>query len=238
MVSQTRHQANITNLEPGCEYEFMVLSQDRFGDGMFSKTYRYFTTGEYKKLWVINVEPLTLVRIRTHTQLYWWKYTIISAGVDFRAPIVWCQYVLNKKMILFIWRWWLLNWLQKRQSDTFLCNKFEFIHFLIFVLSSASFHWCTQRCNRACAAFRANWSTKECVRRTSGYGLWICCLVGSTRLRTGYITVGFVRLFSCDPQMILNLPSIFRVYVVRWYVEPGHHLMGTGETRETYYRGL
>lgn len=48
LVSQTRHQANITNLEPGCEYEFMVLSQDRFGDGMFSKTFRYFTTGEYK----------------------------------------------------------------------------------------------------------------------------------------------------------------------------------------------
>lgn len=38
-------QATITNLEPGHEYEFMVLSQDRFGDGMFSKTFRYFTKG-------------------------------------------------------------------------------------------------------------------------------------------------------------------------------------------------
>lgn len=39
-------QATITNLEPGREYEFMVLSQDRFGDGMFSKTFRYFTKGK------------------------------------------------------------------------------------------------------------------------------------------------------------------------------------------------
>lgn len=38
-------QATITNLEPGKEYEFMVLSQDRFGDGMFSKAFRYFTKG-------------------------------------------------------------------------------------------------------------------------------------------------------------------------------------------------
>lgn len=37
--------ATISNLEPGREYEFMVLSQDRFGDGMFSKTFRYFTKG-------------------------------------------------------------------------------------------------------------------------------------------------------------------------------------------------
>lgn len=41
----TAMHATITNLEPGKEYEFMVLSQDRFGDGMFSKTFRYFTKG-------------------------------------------------------------------------------------------------------------------------------------------------------------------------------------------------
>lgn len=38
--------ATITNLEPGKEYEFMVLSEDRFGDGMFSKAFRTFTKGE------------------------------------------------------------------------------------------------------------------------------------------------------------------------------------------------
>lgn len=46
MVSKNQMQATITNLEPGQEYEFMVLSQDRFGDGMFSKAFRYFTKGE------------------------------------------------------------------------------------------------------------------------------------------------------------------------------------------------
>lgn len=29
-----------------------------------------------------------------------------------------------------------------------------------------------------------------------------------------------------------------RVYVVRWYREPGHHLIGTAETRDTYYKGI
>lgn len=28
------------------------------------------------------------------------------------------------------------------------------------------------------------------------------------------------------------------VYVVRWHREPGHFLMGTAETRETYYKGI
>lgn len=45
MVETHPNQAKITNLQPGREYEFMVLSQDEFGDGMFSKAFRYFTKG-------------------------------------------------------------------------------------------------------------------------------------------------------------------------------------------------
>lgn len=37
------HETTIENLEPSREYEFMVLCQDRYQDGMFSKTYRYMT---------------------------------------------------------------------------------------------------------------------------------------------------------------------------------------------------
>ncbi|XP_055593072.1 protein borderless isoform X2 [Uranotaenia lowii] len=36
-------EATITNLQPAKEYEFMVLCQDSYGDGMFSKAFRYFT---------------------------------------------------------------------------------------------------------------------------------------------------------------------------------------------------
>nr|XP_036225185.1 protein borderless [Bactrocera oleae]XP_036225186.1 protein borderless [Bactrocera oleae]XP_036225187.1 protein borderless [Bactrocera oleae] len=36
-------EATIQNLQPGHEYEFMVLSQDKYGDGMFSKTLRFST---------------------------------------------------------------------------------------------------------------------------------------------------------------------------------------------------
>lgn len=40
-------EATIQNLQPGREYEFMVLSQDKYGDGMFSKTIRFSTQGEF-----------------------------------------------------------------------------------------------------------------------------------------------------------------------------------------------
>lgn len=39
-------QATVFNLEPDHEYEFMVLSQDRYGDGLFSKAFKYQTKRE------------------------------------------------------------------------------------------------------------------------------------------------------------------------------------------------
>lgn len=43
ILSRKITEATINNLNPGREYEFMVLSQDKHGDGMFSKTLRIFT---------------------------------------------------------------------------------------------------------------------------------------------------------------------------------------------------
>ncbi|KAG4079404.1 hypothetical protein HA402_008096 [Bradysia odoriphaga] len=43
LLSRHLMEATITNLLPGHEYEFMVLSQDRYGDGMFSKAFKYWT---------------------------------------------------------------------------------------------------------------------------------------------------------------------------------------------------
>ncbi|XP_076238874.1 borderless isoform X2 [Calliopsis andreniformis] len=43
IVSRKITEATVANLNPGREYEFMVLSQDKHGDGMFSKTLRIFT---------------------------------------------------------------------------------------------------------------------------------------------------------------------------------------------------
>lgn len=40
-----KYEATVENLEPGREYEFMVLSQDRYNDGLFSRPYRYKTKG-------------------------------------------------------------------------------------------------------------------------------------------------------------------------------------------------
>lgn len=46
ILSRTALESTITHLEPNHEYEFMVLSQDRFGEGMFSRAYKYFTKRE------------------------------------------------------------------------------------------------------------------------------------------------------------------------------------------------
>ncbi|CAL7934633.1 unnamed protein product [Xylocopa violacea] len=43
ILSRKITEATVNNLNPGREYEFMVLSQDKHGDGMFSKTLRIFT---------------------------------------------------------------------------------------------------------------------------------------------------------------------------------------------------
>lgn len=47
ILSRTAMEATITHLEPNHEYEFMVLSQDRFGEGMFSKAFKYFTKRKF-----------------------------------------------------------------------------------------------------------------------------------------------------------------------------------------------
>lgn len=38
-----QYDVTIDGLEPGNEYEFMVLSKDAFGDGIFSKSFKYRT---------------------------------------------------------------------------------------------------------------------------------------------------------------------------------------------------
>ncbi|XP_011351926.1 protein borderless isoform X2 [Ooceraea biroi] len=43
ILSRKITEATVNNLYPGREYEFMVLSQDKHGDGMFSKALRIFT---------------------------------------------------------------------------------------------------------------------------------------------------------------------------------------------------
>lgn len=44
-MNRGTNQKTVSNLSPGRLYEFMVLSQDRHGDGMFSKAIRISTKG-------------------------------------------------------------------------------------------------------------------------------------------------------------------------------------------------
>lgn len=47
VLDKTVMEATVQHLLPGREYELMVLSQDKYGDGMFSKQLRYETKREY-----------------------------------------------------------------------------------------------------------------------------------------------------------------------------------------------
>jgi immunoglobulin superfamily member 9B len=40
-----KYESTVSGLEAGKEYEFMVLSQDRYNDGLFSKPFRFRTKG-------------------------------------------------------------------------------------------------------------------------------------------------------------------------------------------------
>lgn len=46
--SSKKYDSTIENLESSKEYEFMVLSQDRYNDGLFSKPFRFRTKGKQK----------------------------------------------------------------------------------------------------------------------------------------------------------------------------------------------
>lgn len=43
--SNKKYESTVEDLEPSREYEFMVLSQDRHNDGIFSKAFRFRTKG-------------------------------------------------------------------------------------------------------------------------------------------------------------------------------------------------
>jgi len=66
--SISKYESTIENLEANREYEFMVLSQDRYNDGLFSKAYRYRTKGE----------PCVCVRGRA----------LINGAFDSRKPAI------------------------------------------------------------------------------------------------------------------------------------------------------
>lgn len=43
--ASNKYETTIESLESGKEYEFMILSQDRYNDGLFSRSFRYRTKG-------------------------------------------------------------------------------------------------------------------------------------------------------------------------------------------------
>ena len=50
IVQKNVMEATIQHLLPGREYEFMVLSQDKYGDGMFSKQFRFSTQRKFNSI--------------------------------------------------------------------------------------------------------------------------------------------------------------------------------------------
>ncbi|XP_017878813.1 protein borderless isoform X1 [Ceratina calcarata] len=79
ILSRKITEATVNNLNPGREYEFMVLSQDKHGDGMFSKTLRVFTrpdsmnensASEYRSPPDDRMGPPSNVRVQATAQGY------------------------------------------------------------------------------------------------------------------------------------------------------------------------
>lgn len=60
-MNRGTNQKTVSNLSPGRLYEFMVLSQDRHGDGMFSKAIRVSTKGTSAKGQVLTLLTLLIV---------------------------------------------------------------------------------------------------------------------------------------------------------------------------------
>lgn len=52
IVQKNVMEATIQHLQPGREYEFMVLSQDKYGDGMFSKQFRFSTQRKFNLIFI------------------------------------------------------------------------------------------------------------------------------------------------------------------------------------------
>lgn len=50
IIQKNTMEATIQHLLPGREYEFMVLSQDKYGDGMFSKQFRFSTQRKFNSI--------------------------------------------------------------------------------------------------------------------------------------------------------------------------------------------
>lgn len=79
ILSKKITEATVNNLHPGREYEFMVLSEDKYGDGMFSKTLRIFTqpnridensASEYRSPPDERMGPPTSVRVQATVEGY------------------------------------------------------------------------------------------------------------------------------------------------------------------------
>ncbi|XP_012222361.1 protein borderless isoform X1 [Linepithema humile] len=79
IVSRKITEATVNNLNPGREYEFMVLSQDKHGDGMFSKAVRVFTQpssmddnspSEYRSSHEESMGPPLNVRVQATVEGY------------------------------------------------------------------------------------------------------------------------------------------------------------------------
>lgn len=79
ILSKKITETTVNNLNPGREYEFMILSQDMYGEGMFSKTLKIFTqpqmydensASEYRSPPDDRMGPPTNVRVQATVEGY------------------------------------------------------------------------------------------------------------------------------------------------------------------------
>uniref|UniRef100_U5ETE2 Putative neuronal cell adhesion molecule n=1 Tax=Corethrella appendiculata TaxID=1370023 RepID=U5ETE2_9DIPT len=135
-------EATITNLEPHREYEFMVLCQDNYGDGMFSKSFRYFTKPkEYKEpeqlrdpiIPFSQIGPPRNVTVQRKSDNYVVEWEKPEYGID--------------TLRLYLIRWWIepqhILSGQEETSETYYIldnlDEDEMYRFQVFALSYSNY---------------------------------------------------------------------------------------------------
>ncbi|GAB0089249.1 Protein borderless [Sergentomyia squamirostris] len=143
-VSSSRStEATVNNLEPGREYEFMVLGQDSYGDGIFSKAFRYFTKPREFRDAQQYRDP-----IQQFAQIGPPRNLTVDQTPDGNYLVAWDPPEYGREMLrIYLVRWWLepkhtLHGTAETRHTQYLVTQLqedELYIFQVFSLSTADY---------------------------------------------------------------------------------------------------
>ncbi|XP_055713087.1 protein borderless [Phlebotomus papatasi] len=137
--SRSSMEATVSNLEPGKEYEFMVLGQDSYGDGIFSKAFRYFTKPRDFKDAQQYRDP-----IQQFAQIGPPRNLSVDQTPDGNYLVTWDPPEYGKELLrIYLVRWWLepkhtLHGTAETRQTQYLVSQLDEDELYIFQVFSLS----------------------------------------------------------------------------------------------------